>query len=328
MRLCRRRSPATQAAAFAPSPGGSVAGPHHGHLHEGVDGDRTTVDDDERVEVGGDDRRIDLRRGRQRQEHVDQGDTVDRGLAAEGTEKSLRVEVVDHLGRVDRRDRHQPEHDVGDSLGQDSSDTEHDRHAELRIEVESGDELSVPTQHRCDQQMNVAIGRRRRGQQLGGGSPHGLLTFDAEPDKSSFGLVSDGVAPELERNLAAQLGSRGGGPFGVGYHQLGWERNAVAGEQALGLDLRQRRHSPTNLRFQGRPEEVADVLEAGVEHLVRQRITIQQRSEEGRVAEVAEDRLQARDDELLGVVLAHPPLAHLTFEEGNRPIEERFEDLS
>ena len=78
---------------------------HGVHLHEGVDGDRPAVDDDQRVEVGRAQVGVGLGRRDRPSEHVDQRRPVDGGLAPERAEQRLGREVVDHVLGVDRVDR-------------------------------------------------------------------------------------------------------------------------------------------------------------------------------------------------------------------------------
>ena len=97
---------------------------------------------------------------------------VDGRLAPERPEQGLEGQVVDHLLGVDPGDRHQPEADVGDGLGQDAAHPEHDGHAELRVVVQPGDQLAGRPQHRRHQQVDLAVLGRGRRQQRGGRVPH------------------------------------------------------------------------------------------------------------------------------------------------------------
>ena len=113
-------------------------------------------------------------------------------------------------------DRHWPEHHVGDRLGQDAADTEHDVGAELRVANHTGDQLAIARDHRRDQQRHVAVGGRRLGEQLRRGLAHRRTIAEPQPDQAAFGLVGDRVTAQLERNRVAELvGSRDGGR-GVG----------------------------------------------------------------------------------------------------------------
>ena len=64
------------------------------------------------------------------------------------------------------------------------------------------------------------------------------------------------------------------------------------------------------------------MLEAGLEHLVVERVAAEDAPPERDVGEVAQDGAGAGDDQLLAVVLAEAPLAHLGVEEGHGAIEE------
>jgi hypothetical protein len=63
----------------------------------------------------------------------------------------LRSQPLDHLGGVNRADRNRAELHIGDRLGKNPADAEHDVEAELRIANHTGDQLAIATDHRGDQ---------------------------------------------------------------------------------------------------------------------------------------------------------------------------------
>ncbi len=211
-------------------------------LDEAVDGDDRTVGlDDQRVDVDARHVRSFGSQTAESDDDVDELGAVDRGLAAERAEQLLGREVVDHLRRGDRVDRGRTEHDVGDRFGEDATDAEHHRRAELRIAHHSGDQLAVAGDHRCDQDGDVAVGRRRCGEQLGGGCLDGRPVGQTELHQPAFGLVSDRVTVQLGHDGVPEFVGRRPGRRRVVDDTFGSDRNAVVGEQGLGVALGQRR---------------------------------------------------------------------------------------
>ena len=173
----------------------------------GVDDQRVDVDADDVGALGGDAAEGDERRG--------EGVAVDRRLAAELVEQALRGELVDHLVGGDRVDRGRSEDDVGDRLGQDAADAEHDGRTELRVAHDPGDQLAVAADHRGDQHGDVAVVGRGRGEQLAGGAAHGVGVAEAEADEPALGLVGDRVTVELGDDRIAQRVGGGDGLVGA-----------------------------------------------------------------------------------------------------------------
>ena len=101
-------------------------------------------------------------------------------LAADLTEQPLGGEVVDHLEGVLARDRHQPEGDVGQRLGEDPADAEHHGHPELLVAVQPGDQLPVAAEHRRHEEVHLSVVGSRGGQQLGGGRRDGVVVRQPE----------------------------------------------------------------------------------------------------------------------------------------------------
>ncbi len=137
---------------------------------------------------------------------------IDGRLAAELAEQLLGGQLVDHLLGVDLADRRRPELDVGDRLGDDASDTQHDVGPELRVTGDTGDQLAISGDHRSDEQRHVAVCRRGSGQQLRRRAGHGVGVAESQLDQSTLGLVSDRGTAQLDRDGVAELvGGRDGG---------------------------------------------------------------------------------------------------------------------
>ena len=95
-------------------------------LDQRVDRDRAPVDDDQRVDVDRDDGRAPrrrARRGRGSSRRARRG----RRRARPGTDRAAPgSELLDHLVGVDALQRDEPEAHVGDRLGQDAAEADHD----------------------------------------------------------------------------------------------------------------------------------------------------------------------------------------------------------
>ena len=223
-------------------------------LDEGVDGDGNPVGtDDQRVDV--DAAHVGALDGdpSEPDEHGHQGVAIDRRLAAELAEQALGGQLVDHLVRRDGVERRRAEHDVGDGLGQDPAETEHDGRAELRVAQHAGDQLAVAPDHRRDEHVDGTVGRaspRRGARWRPGGrhrrrprssrtSPRSVLWAMASP----FSLATTGN-PSSRR--------RGDRVVGRCHASLAGQRDPVAGEQLLRLRLgqRARRHRPVTVPTQ------------------------------------------------------------------------------
>ena len=180
---------------------------------------------------------IGLGGGGEGQEHGDERVTVDGRLTPEGLKQCLTLECIDHLARIDLGDRDQPDDDIGDDFGEDPADTEHDRGSELRIIDHSGDEFAGGTDHRSDEDLHLAVGRCRCGEQCCGRLFGIGRRPQAEPDETSFGLMSDRIATELGDDGTTETRRCSRCTRWVVDQLLLEERHAVPGEEQLGLRL-------------------------------------------------------------------------------------------
>ena len=171
---------------------------------------------------------------------------VDGALAAELAEKALRRELVDHLVGGHPIDRRRAEGDVGDGLGEDAPDAEHDGGAELLVAQHAGDQLAVAADHRRHEHVDVAVLGACRGEQFAGGAAHGVGITEAEADEAALGLVGDGVTVELGDDRVPEGVGGGHGIVHAARQALRRDRHPVAGEQLLGFGLGQgaARHRP------------------------------------------------------------------------------------
>ena len=132
-------------------------------------------------------------------------------------------------------ERHEPERDVGDRLGEDAADAEHHARPELRVGVQPGDELAVAAHHRRDEQLDR---RRRRAWRRASSSAAAArprprrARFEAH--QPALGLVGDRVAarasppPGSRASAAAATASSASATRALVEHG-----DAVLGEQAL-----------------------------------------------------------------------------------------------
>jgi hypothetical protein len=150
--------------------------------------------------VGGDDQRVDVdardvgtleREPTEPDQRRRQVVACHRRLAAELAEQTLRRQPVDHLGGRHGIERGRTEDHVGDRLGEHASHPEHHGRSELRIAHQSGDQLSVATDHLGHQHGDVAVGGRGRGEQRRGGILRRRHRPEAEANQAALGLVGD-----------------------------------------------------------------------------------------------------------------------------------------
>ena len=206
-------------------------------LDQGVHCDRPTVGDDQGVEVGRHDRRIGHRRVGQTQEHGDEGLTIYRRLTPERTEDGLAVELVDHLPGIHRADRNRSQTHIGDRLGEDPSDAQHDGHPELRVLGETGDQFPVALHHRRHEQPHRTVLGSGRVQELGAGTTHCLGIGQAQSHQAPLGLVGDRVATELHHDREPEPVGRGHRALHVWARPLRRDRYALGRQAGLGFRL-------------------------------------------------------------------------------------------
>ena len=209
-------------------------------LHERIDGQRRPV--------GGDDQGIDVdaedvgSRGdqcRQSEQHCLQLLAIDWQLATKRAEQLLRRQSIDHLGCVEIADRRRPELHVGERLGDDAADTEHDVGAELRIAYHPGDQLAIARDHRGDQQRHLSISRRRLGQEINRRGLHGGAVGKPQAHQASLGLVRDCSATQLRHHRVAECLRGLDSPLRCRHLTLVGHGHAVRAQQRLRCGFRQ-----------------------------------------------------------------------------------------
>ena len=117
--------------------------------------------------------------------------TIDRRLAAQRTEEGLTPELTDHVGRVGAFERREAERDIGERLGEHTSDAHHDAATELRIGVQPGDELAGTGCHVGDEQVDRTVVGRGEGEERDRGVAHRGGVGESESHEAAFGLVRD-----------------------------------------------------------------------------------------------------------------------------------------
>ena len=211
-------------------------------LDQRVDRDGAAVDHDERVEidrhdvgpVAGEAGETDERRRDRR--------AVDSRLAAERPEQLLRREIVEKIFGVQLRKRHEPESGVTQRLGQHSPDPQHHTRTELAIADESRDQLARAAHHGRDQQLDRAVLRTRRREELARCSVDCGRVAQPEPDEAPLRLVRDGVATQLDDHRVTQPVRGRDGSDGVGGCSLVEHRYAVMREELLRRGFGEGRH--------------------------------------------------------------------------------------
>ena len=220
-----------------------------GQLHERVDRDGDAAGDDERVDVDGHDRRVLLDQLRQCDECRREGLAVDGGFTAERPQQRLGPERVDHVEGVVGVDRHDPERDVGDGLGEHAADPDHDARPELRVGVHPRDQLARSPDHRRDEQRDLAVVRTRRGEEVDSRGGDRLGRREAQPHEPALRLVRDRVARQLDHDRESELGRGGDRRVGRRHEALGCDRDAGLFDTRLRLELRQRASGVTHAGF-------------------------------------------------------------------------------
>jgi hypothetical protein len=229
-------------------------------LHQGVDGDRKSLADDQRVQVDAAHVGAFQPEASETDEEARQRVTIDRGLAAEPAEEHLRAQTVDHACGLAGTERRRREDDVAERLGEDAPETEDDAGPELRIAYETGDELAAPAHLLGDEQLHGAVVRPREREQLDGRRAHGGSVGQSQPDEVALGLVRDGVAAQLEHDRETDRLGGAGGPGGVRGEGLARQRDAVARDERLRCMLGERRACGIGGHAGGQPFQRGDAL--------------------------------------------------------------------
>ena len=207
-------------------------------LDEGIDRDG--------LAVGGDDQRVDVDAGdivalgdhaADGHERGRKGVSVDCRLAAELAEQLRRRQVVDHLGGVVASSG------AGRNTTSAIASAKMPPTPSITVGPNCGsrerpdDELTVALHHRGDEDRDVAVGRRGRGEEVRrgrldiGGGPQ------VEADQAAFGLVGDRVAVELGHDGVADGVGRRDGLARAPHETLGRDRHPVGPQQFLGRAL-------------------------------------------------------------------------------------------
>ena len=210
-------------------------------LDERVDGDRVAGRiDDQRIDVDAGD--VWPLPGDPAERHEDAGQQipVDCSLTPERIEQPLRGELVDHLVGGDLVERRWSEHDVGDGLGQDPAHAEHDGGPELLVAQHPADQLTIALHHRRHEHGDLTVVRSRGGEQVDGGPVDGVGVGEPQANQSTLGLVGDALAVELRDHGIAEPVGGPDGFVGGGHQPLLGDRDAVTGQQVLGVALGER----------------------------------------------------------------------------------------
>ena len=166
-------------------------------------------------------------------EQLDQLLTVDRRFSSEIVEQLLRGESADHV--VGRRciEWRWAEHDIGDGFRENPTDAEHDHRPELSIPNDSGDQLAVTRDHRCDEYVDVAVVGPGCGEQFSRSGLDGRTITEAQFDEPTLGLVGDRVAVQLRDDGISDLVGRGASCSRRLHESFRSDRHAVLGEERL-----------------------------------------------------------------------------------------------
>jgi hypothetical protein len=203
--------------------------------HEGVDRDRTAVDDEQRVDVD----LYDLGKGDgqmpDRHEDIRQRLPVHLGQTAEAAQKPLRADLPQELPRLGMVQRRDTQGDVLKRLRIHAAQAKgHDR-PEGGVALHAHEELAVAGEHLLHQHaVEVVAGPHG---DVAVGSAHCLGVANVQRDEPSLGLVPDVGADSLDHDRTVDgRGGRGGGVL-VMHHGARRHGDVAGGEQCLGLGL-------------------------------------------------------------------------------------------
>ncbi len=159
-------------------------------FHQCIDRDNRTIGShDQWIDIDAGDVGTRSSQGRQSEQSRDETSAVDCGFTAELAEQLLCRQAVDHVFGVDGADRQRMEHDIGDCLGEDATDTKHHVGPELRIVNNTGDQLPVAADHRCNQERYFAVRRRGFCEQLVSRLGDSRLIREVQFHQAELGLV-------------------------------------------------------------------------------------------------------------------------------------------
>ncbi len=146
-------------------------------------------------------------------------------------EDRVAVDLSDHGTGVVLGDRHDPEGDVLEHLGEDAAEAEHDHGPELRVLVEPDDHLRTAVAHLLD----ADAGHASRGSAFGDGGDDALvcgsyllLRTQIELDTTRLGLVDDVRRDDLEGTGPADAGGYAAASSRVRGQAVGGRRETVA----------------------------------------------------------------------------------------------------
>jgi hypothetical protein len=125
---------------------------------------------------------------------------------------------VDERGRVDVRERGQPEAGFADQLGQHAARAEGDERPEDRVLDDSGEELDAALDHRLHE---------HRPADARGGGANRVLVGQVERDAAGLGLVGAGLGG-LHDDREADLGRGDGGLVRPRCGALGTQEHTVS----------------------------------------------------------------------------------------------------
>jgi len=202
---------------------------------ERVGGHRPIAGDDERVDVDLGDLGVLLGDAGDGQHDVDQPPAVDGRLAAERPEQLLRADETEELldlALVQGRDR---ERDVTEHLGHGAAQAEGDDGPEGGVTLHAHHELAGTGYHLFHQHSLERGARPLR--QLAVGSGHLFGLAQVEEHELRLGLVLDVRAHGLERQRTVDRRGQGERLSLRARKAAGGHRDAVGGQQALGLVL-------------------------------------------------------------------------------------------
>ena len=112
---------------------------------------------------------------------------------------------------------------------------------ERRVGRAAGDELALAGDHARDEQLDLAVFRACRREQLERRGANGPGVAQAQPHEAALGLVRDRTSAQLDGDRHAQIRRCGNGGIGVGAQSLVRDWNAGRREPALRFVLRERR---------------------------------------------------------------------------------------
>ena len=162
------------------------------------------------------------------------------------------AEVVNEVEGVTVLEGRPPEGHVGDSLGEDAAESQHDAGPELLVPDQSGDEFPVAVHHRADEQPDLSVLGSGSGQQVGGRRTGLIPRREAQSDEAALGLVGDGVATELDNDREPECLSGLGSRPGVGGRRPRGHRHAGVFDESARVGFGQGGHRECLARAGGR----------------------------------------------------------------------------